>query len=111
MAKKQFDTSDLLEGLTVNPSSSESPVTDTPPQSVFGSRRGRKPMSSEEERVSFVANKVLYAKCRAIADNEGLKYKDVMNKGMELAVAAYEQKHGPVRIKKSKKNVDINDVF
>lgn len=115
MPKKKFDTSDLLTGLT----SPQDPVANeeqpsgvsSPRASSGGSRRGRKPMGAEEERISSIVNRELYSKCKAIAAIENIPIKSIMNKGMELAVAAYEEKHGPVKVKRTRKPGNISDIF
>lgn len=113
MPKKNFDTSDLLEGLTggtqapvaeENVSPAVSPTRGT-------SRRGRKPMGAEEERISSIVKCELYNKCKAIANIENIPIKDVINKALELVVSAYEEKHGPVKVKRSRKPGDINEIF
>ena len=105
MAKKDFDTSSLLAGLTGNNEEKNNFSPEIP------SRRGRKPMGKEEERISTIVKCELYSKCKAIAATENIPIKDVVNKGLELVVAAYEEKHGPIKIKRSRKPGDINDIF
>ena len=107
MAKKNFDTSELLEGLTGEDPSrvkEKSPSTDQP-------RRGRKPMGEEEERISSIVKCELYSKCKYIAATNNIPIKDVINKALELVVAAYEEKHGPIKARRKNKPGDINDIF
>lgn len=117
MSKKKFDTSDLLNGLTGGTQSGQfSNDTDSRPSTPQrsdngGLRRGRKPMSAEEERISTIVNSEKYAKIKTIAHIENLPIKDVVDKGFDLTIEAYEAKHGPVRIKKNRKKGDINDIF
>ena len=112
MGKKTFDTSDLVRGLTGGTNTVESqqpsaPVS-TPPGGV---RRGRKPMGAEEERISSIVKCELYSKFKEIAATENIPIKDVINKALELVVGAYEEKHGPIKIKRNRKPGDINDIF
>ena len=105
MAKKDFDTSSLLEGLTGNNEEKNNSSPEIP------SRRGRKPMGKEEERISTIVRCELYDKCKTIAYIENIPIKDVVNKGLELVIGAYEKEHGTVKAKKSRKKGDINDIF
>lgn len=118
MGKKQFDTNELFDGLTVVPPPAAAPTPprrETPPASSPSGptpgRRGRKAMGKDEERISTIVNHVMYNKCKSIADMEGLAIKDVINKGLEMVVTAYEEKHGPVRVKSIRKKGDINNIF
>ena len=112
MRKKTFDTSDLVNGLTGGSDAVESQQPAAPVNIPSGgSRRGRKPMSAEEERISSIVKCDLYSKCKAIAATENIPIKDVINKALELVVAAYEEKHGPIKIKRNRKPGDINDIF
>lgn len=112
MPKKTFDTSDLVSGLT---GASDNTENQQPAVSVStssgGARRGRKPMGAEEERISSIVKCELYSKCKAIAATENIPIKDVINKALELVVGAYEERHGPVKIKRNRKPGDINDIF
>lgn len=102
MAKKNFDTSTLLAGLTGdsqdNPSSS-------------GVRRGRKPMGAEEKRISTIVKCDKYDKIETIAHIENIPIKDFIDKCFDLGIEAYEKKHGVVKVKKNHKKGDINDIF
>lgn len=112
MPKKTFDTSDLVSGLTGASDNTENqkPAVPVSPSSG-GARRGRKSMGAEEERISSIVKCELYSKCKAIAATENIPIKDVINKALELVVGAYEEKHGPVKIKRNRKPGDINDIF
>ena len=75
------------------------------------SRRGRKAMSADEERITTIVNTHLYGKCRAIADKEGILLKDIINKALEHLVLMYEKKKGPIESKILRKKVDLDDLF
>lgn len=114
--KKNFDTSDLLEGLTGGTQTPAEKNNDSPTSAPLStervaSRRGRKPMGAEEERISSIVNRELYSKCKAIASIENLPIKDVINKALEMVVSAYEEKHGPIKVKRTRKPGNINEVF
>lgn len=105
----------LVSGLTapVTEASPEVPAASAPqPKEVFqGSRRGRKPRGKDEEVISTVVYTELINKARAIAGLEGLAIKDIINKGLEMVIKVYEDKHGTVRPRRPKKKGDVNDVF
>lgn len=112
MGKKTFDTSDLVNGLTGGTNTVENQQPSAPASTPSGGvRRGRKPMGAEEERISSIVKCELYSKCKAIAATENIPIKDVINKALELVVGAYEEKHGPIKIKRNRKPGDINDIF
>lgn len=112
MVKKTFNTSDLVDGLTGASDNTKNQHPGVPVStSSGGARRGRKPMGAEEERISSIVKCELYSKCKAIAATENIPIKDVINKALELVVGAYEEKHGPIKIKRNRKPGDINDIF
>jgi uncharacterized protein (DUF608 family) len=78
---------------------------------VGHSRRGRKAMSADEERITTIVNSQLYGKCRAIADLENIHLKDIINKALENVIKAYEDKNGPIKAKVIRQKGDINDIF
>lgn len=112
MSKKEFDTFDLVSGLTGSTNAVESQHPAPPVSSPSGgSTRGRKPMGADEERISSIVKCELYSKCKAIAATENIPIKSVINKALELVIDAYEEKHGPVKIKRNRKPGDINEIF
>lgn len=113
---KKFDKNameSLVSGLTApitEPCQDASAVTPSK-ESVSGSRRGRKPRGKDVEVISTVVDVDLINKARAIAGIEGLALKDIINKGLKMAIKIYEDKHGVVRPRRPKKKGDVNDVF
>ena len=115
MAKKDFNKNameSLVSGLTspVKESTavpSSSPVEERP----SGSRRGRPSTRQDHEVISTVVNKEKINKARAIAGIEGIAIKDIIDKGLDMVIKVYEDKHGPVRPRRPKKKGDVDEVF
>ncbi len=117
MAKKNFDTSDLINGLAGNINTPEDrtslsnvlSVPDTSNKAV--SRRGRKPMDQQERRISAIVKGAKYDKIVTIAHIEGIPIKDFIDKCFDFGIEAYEKKHGSVKIKHSRKKGNVDDIF
>ena len=65
----------------------------------------------ENEVISTVVNKEKINKARAIAGIEGIAIKDIIDKGLDMVIKVYEEKHGPVRPRRPKKKGDVDEVF
>lgn len=102
----------LLNGLTGSVSVPEPVVEDShvSTQQSDAPRRGRKKSEIKSERICTIINSELMNKVRVIADKENLAIKDIFTKGLALLVNAYEEKHGVVRVKQTKKG-DVESVF
>ena len=62
------------------------------------------------ERVCTIVDSNDMSKIRTIAENEGIAIKDIIALGLTLAINKYEELHGKIRVKKSKKG-DVDAVF
>jgi len=116
MAKKDFNKNameSLVSGLT-SPvkESAPAPSSSTAEQRPSsGGRRGRPSTRQENEVISTVVNKDKINKARAIAGIEGIAIKDIIDKGLDMVIKVYEEKHGPVRPRRPKKKGDVDEVF
>lgn len=102
--KKTFDIpamNNLLDGLTSSPSSS----------SLSSVKRGRKPSAKEEEHVCTKIESSLYKKAKMISSIESIPIKDIINKGLEHIVSAYEAKKGVLEVSDRGKKGDLNDIL
>jgi hypothetical protein len=101
----------LLNGLTGNHSEAEE-TTNTAKNNTTADapRRGRKKSEVKSERICTIISSELMNKVRTIADKENIAIKDIFTKGLSLLINAYEEKHGPVRVKQPKKG-DVESVF
>lgn len=54
------------------------------------------------ERMTTIVNTEKMEKLKAIALRETKTIKEVMEEVMDLAIEAYERKHGPIKVRKSK---------
>ena len=63
--------------------------------------------SDANKHFSFTCSKDITDKIRQIAANDGFTVKQVLEFMLTKGIAAYEAKHGKIRIKKK----DINDLF
>lgn len=75
---------------------------------IKGRGRPRKGCSSPEQtklytRISTIAHKDKYAKIMEIAFRESLQIKEVIEAAMDLAIEAYESKHGEIKLSQKKK--------
>lgn len=114
--KKTFNTADLLDGLTgglQSPVQEEGSIATSPEVSRPSNvpHRGRPSMNRDEMRYTSIAQVEVYNKCRAIASIENIPLKEVLNYGMKKVVEEYEKTHGPVRVKRSRKKGNIEDIF
>ena len=114
MPKKNFNKNameSLVSGLTspVKESAPSSSTAEERPSS--GGRRGRPSTRQENEVISTVVNKEKINKARAIAGIEGIAIKDIIDKGLDMVIKVYEEKHGPVRPRRPKKKGDVDEVF
>lgn len=83
---------------------------------IRGRGRPRKGASSPEQtklytRISTIAHKDKYAKICEISLRESLQIKEVLEAAMDLAIAAYEEKHGEIVINQKKKRGNPEDLF
>lgn len=108
---KEINTSkmdSLLKGLTGGASTEEE--ADTVPENNTGTPANspsKKEQKSNYEVISTMVDPVVISKVRAIAATEGLAIKDVIGVGLKMVVGRYEEVHGKIRMKKTKKgNVD-----
>ncbi|MBR3455979.1 MAG: hypothetical protein IKH26_11730 [Bacteroidaceae bacterium] len=99
----------LLNGLTGNNSAAQAEDDNKNNQNETP-RRGRKKSEVKMERICTIINAELMNKVRAIADKEHIAIKDIFTKGLTLLVNAYEEKHGTIRLRQTKKG-DVESVF
>lgn len=83
---------------------------------IRGRGRPRKGASSPEQtklytRISTIAHKDKYAKICEISLRESLQIKEVLEAAMDLAISAYEEKHGEIVINQKKKRGNPEDLF
>ena len=71
-------------------------------------RKDTKHLSRTEgyERMTTIVNTEKMEKLKAIALKETKTIKEVMEEVMDLAIEAYEKKHGPIRLKKKDNSKD-----
>lgn len=107
MSKKKFDTSELIDGLTGGMSSAagKSVATTEKP------RRGRPPMSDDEKRFCSSSKREFLDKLKYIATYHNVHTKDILTKAIENYIEGYEQKYGPIKLKRPRKPGDINDIL
>lgn len=70
----------------------------------------KKPSKGNYEVISTMVDPVIISKIRTIASIEDLSIKDVIGVGLKMVIARYEEVHGKVRVKRTKKG-SINKVF
>lgn len=101
----------LFEGLTGQPHPEEN-VSSPEPASLpeADAHSSKKPSKPSYEVISTTVDPVIMSKIRAIASIEELAIKDVIGVGLKMVVSRYEEVHGKVRVKKSKKG-DVNKIF
>lgn len=73
-------------------------------------KRGRPKSKTKSITASVVVDEEQWLKIRAIADRESVKIKDVLGVALQLAIDRYEESHGPVRVRASKRG-NVNDIF
>jgi hypothetical protein len=100
MNKKEFDMSQLVNGLTGEQESESQ--TERRAQAV----KRKKPM----EHVCTLVSVEQMAKVRTIAEREGIALKDIFAVGLSMAISSYEAKNGEIRVKKAKRG-NASDVF
>ena len=93
MNKKEFDMSQLVNGLTGEQESESQ--TERRTQTV----KRKKPM----EHVCTLVSVEQMAKVRTIAEREGIALKDIFAVGLSMAISSYEAKNGEIRVKKAKR--------
>ena len=93
MNKKEFDMSQLVNGLTGEQESETQ--TERRAQAV----KRKKPM----EHVCTLVSVEQMAKVRTIAEREGIALKDIFAVGLSMAISSYEAKNGEIRVKKAKR--------
>ena len=93
MNKKEFDMSQLVNGLTGDQESESQ--TERRAQAV----KRKKPM----EHVCTLVSVEQMAKVRTIAEREGIALKDIFAVGLSMAISSYEAKNGEIRVKKAKR--------
>jgi hypothetical protein len=100
MNKKEFDMSQLVNGLTGEQESESQ--TERRTQAV----KRKKPM----EHVCTLVSVEQMAKVRTIAEREGIALKDIFAVGLGMAISSYEAKNGEIRVKKAKRG-NASEVF
>ena len=100
MNKKEFDMSQLVNGLTGEQESESQ--TERRAQVV----KRKKPM----EHVCTLVSVEQMAKVRTIAEREGIALKDIFAVGLSMAISSYEAKNGEIRVKKAKRG-NASEVF
>ena len=100
MNKKEFDMSQLVNGLTGEQDSELQ--TERRAQTV----KRKKPM----EHVCTLVSVEQMAKVRTIAEREGIALKDIFAVGLSMAISSYEAKNGEIRVKKAKRG-NASEVF
>ena len=100
MNKKEFDMSQLVNGLTGEQESETQ--TERRAQAV----KRKKPM----EHVCTLVSVEQMAKVRTIAEREGIALKDIFAVGLSMAISSYEAKNGEIRVKKAKRG-NASEVF
>jgi len=100
MNKKEFDMSQLVNGLTGEQESESQ--TERRTQTV----KRKKPM----EHVCTLVSVEQMAKVRTIAEREGIALKDIFAVGLGMAISSYEAKNGEIRVKKAKRG-NASEVF
>ena len=100
MNKKEFDMSQLVNGLTGEQESESQ--TERRAQAV----KRKKPM----EHVCTLVSVEQMAKVRTIAEREGLAIKDIIAVGLRMAIGNYEAKNGEIKVRKTKRG-NASDVF
>ena len=100
MNKKEFDMSQLVNGLTGEQESESQ--TERRAQAV----KRKKPM----EHVCTLVSVEQMAKVRTIAEREGIALKDIFAVGLSMAISNYEAKNGEIRVKKAKRG-NASEVF
>ena len=100
MNKKEFDMSQLVNGLTGDQESESQ--TERRAQAL----KRKKPM----EHVCTLVSVEQMAKVRTIAEREGIALKDIFAVGLSMAISSYEAKNGEIRVKKAKRG-NASEVF
>ena len=100
MNKKEFDMSQLVNGLTGEQESESQ--TERRAQAV----KRKKPM---EHVCTLIATDQM-AKVRTIAEREGLAIKDIIAVGLRMAISNYEARNGEIKVRKAKRG-NASDVF
>ena len=100
MNKKEFDMSQLVNGLTGEQESETQ--TERRAQAV----KRKKPM----EHVCTLVSVEQMAKVRTIAEREGIALKDIFAVGLSMAISSYEQKYGEIKVRKAKRG-NASEVF
>lgn len=62
------------------------------------------------ERICTIVESSKMGKIRAISDKEGVSIKEILNLAIEIVINKYEETHGTIKIKKSRK-VNVENVF
>ncbi len=100
MNKKEFDMSQLVNGLTGEQESETQ--TERRAQAV----KRKKPM----EHVCTLVSVEQMAKVRTIAEREGIALNDIFAVVLGMAISSYEAKNGEIRVKKAKRG-NASEVF
>ena len=100
MNKKEFDMSQLVNGLTGDQESESQ--TERRAQAL----KRKKPM----EHVCTLVSVEQMAKVRTIAEREGIALKDIFAVGLSMAISSYEAKNGEIKVRKTKRG-NASDVF
>ena len=103
-----FTTSENIENMQ-----EESSAVEVASSSVDSTPRKKRNSSKQPTgiRISTIVEVNLMDKVKTIAATEGINIKDIINKGLKMAIKIYEDKHGVVRPRRPKKKGDVNDVF
>lgn len=98
----------LFQGLTGKAAQQEA-VTSAEKESQSPSPEKKKEKQSYEV-ISTMVDPAVISKVRTISSNEGIAIKTIIGVGLEMVIAKYEELHGTIHVKKTKKS-DVRKVF
>lgn len=100
--------SGLVKGQEV-PQEPMAPVQPVVPTGAAGERRHEK-VKIRMERVCTLVDAGDMVKIRTIAENENIAIKELFALGLSLVIQKYEELHGKIRVKRTKKG-DLDKIF
>lgn len=62
-------------------------------------------------RATFICSKELVDKIKFISEKEGFSIRQVVDKSFANAIAKYEEKHGPIKIKPTRQKKSIDEIL
>lgn len=99
----------LLFGLTKETEPNDS-SNETSPSTEKVQQNEKKKDSVSEERICTIVDVEKMGKIRAISDKEGVSIKDIISYAFDVIIDKYEELHGTVRTKKTRK-ANVKNVF